>query len=96
MLRSRVCTLLTVIAAVLLTSLASSFQEQEQTPQAPPRFRAEVTAVLVDVLVLDERGRPLAGLSREDFKVLEDGVLQEIENFEIIDWSSYVGRAAPH
>ncbi|MEE9264737.1 MAG: VWA domain-containing protein, partial [Vicinamibacteria bacterium] len=94
-LRSRVCTLLMVVAAVVLTSPASSFQEQEQTPQAPPRFRAEVTAVLVDVLVLDEQGRPIAGLSREDFRVLEDGALQEIENFEIIDWSSYVGRAAP-
>ena len=95
MLSSRVCTLLMVLAAVVLTSLASSFQEQEQTPQAPPRFRAKVAAVLVDVLVLDEQGRPMAGLRREDFRVLEDGVLQEIENFEIIDWSSYVGRAAP-
>ena len=95
MLRSRVCTLLMVVAAVVLTSPASSFQEQEQTPQAPPRFRTEVAAVLVDVLVLDEQGRPIAGLSREDFRVLEDGALQEIENFEIIDWSSYVSRAAP-
>ena len=95
MLSSRVCTLLMVVAAVVLTSLASSFQEQEQTPQAPPRFRTEVAAVLVDVLVLDEQGRPMAGLRREDFRVLEDGALQEIDNFDIIDWSSYVGRAAP-
>lgn len=95
MLRSRVCTLLMVEAAVVVTSLASSFQEQAQRPQAPPQFRAEVTAVLVDVLVLDERGRPVAGLGREDFQVLEDGVLQEIENFDVIDWSSYVGREPP-
>ena len=95
MLRSRACTLLMVVAAVVLTSLASSFQEQEQTPQAPPRFRTEVAAVLVDVLVLNEQGRPIAGLSRNDLQVLEDGVLQEIENFEVIDWSSYVGRQAP-
>ncbi len=95
MFRFRPCTMLMVVAAVVLTSLASSFQEQDQTPQEPPRFRAEVAAVLVDLLVLDEQGRPLAGLGRENFQVLEDDVLQEIENFEVIDWSSYVGRDAP-
>ena len=95
MLRSRACTLLVVAAAVVWTSLASSSQEQEQAPQEPPRFRAEVAAVLVDVLVLDEAGRPVAGLNQKDFHVLEDEVLQQIQNFEVIDWSSYVGRTAP-
>lgn len=93
--RSRVYTLLAVSATVVSASLALSFQEQEQASQEPPRFRGEVAAVLVDVLVLDEQGRPIPDLGREDFQVLEDGVPQEIENFEVIDWSSYVGRDAP-
>ena len=70
-------------------------QPQQPQQEAPPRFRAEVSAVLVDVLVLDGQGEPIAGLTREDFQVLEDGVRQEIDSFEVIDWTSYVARVAP-
>src|SRR3989337_838865 len=70
-------------------------QPQQPQQEAPPRFRAEVSAVLVDVLVLDGQGEPMAGLTREDFQVLEDGVRQEIDSFEVIDWTSYVARVAP-
>jgi VWFA-related protein len=60
-----------------------------------PQFKTEVSAIVVDVLVLDREGAPVAGLSREDFEVYEDGIGQEILNFDVIDWSSYVAREAP-
>ncbi len=71
--------------------LAASAAQQEQ----PPRFRAEVAAVLVDVLVLDGEGLPAVGLTQEDFEIYEDGVLQQIGNFDVIDWSSYIAQAVP-
>lgn len=78
-------------AAALLCHSTVAGARQEQ----PPRFRTEVAAVLVDVLVLDELGQPVSGLAVEDFEVYEDGVRQEIQNFDVIDWTSYVAAEAP-
>ena len=36
----------------------------------------------MDVVVLDERGEPVRGLAREDFRLFEDGRPQEIVSFE--------------
>jgi VWFA-related protein len=55
-----------------------------------PTFRTGVSAVLVDVVVLDSSGGPVEGLERSDFDVLEDGVKQEIATFDVTDWTSYV------
>jgi VWFA-related protein len=38
--------------------------------------------VRLDVLVLDREGRPVTGLSRDDFEVVEDGRTQAITGFE--------------
>ncbi len=53
-------------------------------PQAPtiPTFSAEVELVTVDAVVLDDRGEPVDGLTRDDFVVTEDGKRQEIVGFE--------------
>ena len=52
--------------------------------QAPPVFPAGAEAVRVDVVVTDRGGRPVRGLRREDFAVREDGVLQEVADFEAV------------
>ncbi len=53
---------------------------------APPlTFSAETEVVTVDVLVLDEHDKPVAGLTREDFRVLEDGRPQAVTSFEAIE-----------
>jgi VWFA-related protein len=78
------------VTTALATTVAGALQEEQ-----PPRFTTEVAAVLVDVLVLDSDGRPVSGLTVEDFEVFEDEVKQEIQNFDIIDWTSYVARKAP-
>ena len=53
-------------------------------PQTPsvPTFPAAVALVTVDAVVLDEKGQPVAGLTRDDFVVTEDGRPQEIVGFE--------------
>lgn len=48
------------------------------------RFRADATRVLVDVLVLDGNGFPVAGLGTEDFQLFEDGVEQRITGLEVV------------
>jgi VWFA-related protein len=49
---------------------------------APPSFPSGVAVVTIDAVVLDARGRPVSGLTRDDFAVTEDGRAQEISKFE--------------
>ena len=59
----------------------------ELWPQASgqkPVFPAETELVTVDVVVSDKAGEPVLDLTREDFGVSEDGVLQEIASFEAV------------
>ncbi len=52
-----------------------------QQPQPQPELRVTTRAVLVDVLVTDN-GRPVTGLKKDAFTVLENGVPQAISFFE--------------
>jgi len=77
----------TVAFAVLLAAglpLAGAPGAQEPTP-VPPSFPAQVSAITVDVVVLDKSGAPVRGLTRDDFTVLEDGRPQTIVGFEARD-----------
>jgi VWFA-related protein len=63
----------------------------QETPTAPEAdgdpqatFRADVNFVRVDVIVNDSDGEPVTDLTAADFEVLEDGELQEIEQFRLI------------
>ncbi|MFQ5790470.1 MAG: VWA domain-containing protein, partial [Acidobacteriota bacterium] len=95
-LRALVMVLLSVVTAIgVAAGSPPTGGPSSQEKQRPPQFRAEVTNVLVDALVLDEKGQPVAGLTREDFEVYEDGVRQVINNLDVIDWTSYVAREAP-
>ena len=65
--------------------VASASQEP-----APPSFPSGVEMVTIDAVVLDAHGRPVPGLTRDDFVVREDGHVQEIARFE----SFVAGEAA--
>src|SRR5262245_56460609 len=52
------------------------------TPQAGPVFPSEVEIITVDAVVVDKDGRPVTGLAREEFRVLEDGKPRDIVSFE--------------
>jgi VWFA-related protein len=46
-----------------------------------PRFRARVETIQVTVTVVDASGRLIADLTKEDFEIAEDGVVQEVTQF---------------
>ena len=51
-------------------------------PDQPARFGARTEAVVVDVTVVDKKGRPVTTLAQSDFEVFEDGVPQTILTFD--------------
>jgi VWFA-related protein len=57
---------------------------QGQTP-GQPVFRAGTDVIQVDVSVLDRNRRPVHGLTRADFTILEDGKPQSIVAFAAVD-----------
>jgi Ca-activated chloride channel family protein len=58
-------------------------------------IRASSRLVLLDVVVTDKAGRPIRGLTQEDFTVLENGAPQKITSFEAVaSPSSGSGTAA--
>lgn len=63
---------------------------QSQTTQSSPAgtkdpgttIRSEVRLVVVDVTVVDANGKPVKGLKADQFRLKEDGVLQNIRSVE--------------
>jgi VWFA-related protein len=74
---------LAVLGGTLLTA-AQDPQKPVPEQQKPPVFRTGVDMVRVDVYPR-RRNRVVPGLTKDDFKILEDGVPQAIETFEYID-----------
>jgi Ca-activated chloride channel family protein len=66
-------------AATAQTSSGAASQPQ---PKQTPGFRVTVRLVNVFTTVTDEHGAPVAGLERENFRVLEDGIPQTISVFD--------------
>ncbi len=56
----------------------------QQKPAPKPQEVMNTTAVLVDVVVKDKRGRVVKDLNTDDFEILEDGVKQNVDSFERI------------
>lgn len=91
--------LIALVAAVLLVlpmdnfaALAQSQQQPppkptQQPPQQPPEvaISVDVPVVQVDVVVTDNRGNYITGLRKENFRVLEDKVPQQVTNFQPVE-----------
>jgi hypothetical protein len=58
---------------------------QQPFSSSPPVFPSGVEQVVVDVVVLDDRGAAVTGLSRDDLLLTEDGAPQQIASFEAIE-----------
>jgi VWFA-related protein len=63
-----------IIAALLALALPGVAQQLEE--------RIDVNAVLLDVIVTDDRGNQILGLSKDDFVVKENGVAQEVDSVD--------------
>src|SRR5487761_113533 len=93
------CLLLVIIFAegFCLQAMAAPGQASRAAPatpaqaspygQVPEGFALQVqrNEVLVDVRVMDRKGRPVANLKASDFKVYEDGVLQQINSADLVN-----------
>jgi VWFA-related protein len=78
-------TLFSFAAIFSLSSLGAG-----QTPSAPaaPTLHVYSRETIVDVLVTDDKGQPVRGLTRSDFTVEEDGKPQPIRGFNEYDKAS--------
>jgi VWFA-related protein len=66
--------------AVTLVSLSAARQDRK-----PPEFPSDVRMIRLDVSVVDGRGKPVRGLTAEQFSVTEDGRPVDLSLFEAID-----------
>jgi VWFA-related protein len=60
-------------------------QQAPQTPAPTPTFRTSATGVQISVVITDERGEPVAGLTQDDFEIVERGEPRSITTFSAID-----------
>jgi VWFA-related protein len=77
-----------VSSAIAAFALASSVVVTQE--QRDPRFNAATSAITVDVVVRDQRGRPVTDLGRADFQLFEDKVPQEIRDVALVAGASQV------
>ena len=81
---------LVVVSALLFVP---SIFGQNIGPLPPLTARIDVKIINVDVSVTDRAGRPLTGLTKDDFEVYEDGKPQTVKNFDIIENAVLKGSA---
>src|SRR6185503_11563674 len=82
-----------VISSVAVVALAAALSAQAPAPapaQAPPppqdrpTFRVQVDLVTNDVVIRDEKGNFISDLKPEEFRVYEDGVLQDLASMTVV------------
>src|SRR3990170_6345538 len=78
----------TLLRAIFLTAVvasASIFAAAQQQPAPSATFQVEVNYVDIDAVVTDERGNFVAGLTKDDFELLDEGKPQDIDAFSLVD-----------
>jgi VWFA-related protein len=58
-------------------------KNKNELPEGSPSFKVETNVVSVDVAVLDNKGHFIPGIPRGNFRILEDNVPQQIQNFSM-------------
>ena len=69
------------IAGDSVTTTVSTRRANVREQSPPPSLRVDVNRVLVPVTVTDQNDKQKPGLRKEDFRLFEDGVAQEISEF---------------
>jgi VWFA-related protein len=72
-------------AAWAIPLVAAQTPPTQAPPQPAPVFRTGTTAVLLDIVVRDKRGRPVRDLRQDEITVFEDGMPREVKSFRLID-----------
>jgi hypothetical protein len=94
--RCRLTPLRGIAVAVFAVGFPVGADLLAQGREAPARqaFSAGTTAVTIDVVVRDKRGKPVTDLTRADFQLREDGVLQDIADVTLAPRSTSTGPAS--
>ena len=71
-----------VFSALLVAPILSQPAWAQDTDAPVPTLKINVRTVLVDVVVTDKDNKPIPGLSKDDFQVIEDGKPQQVTFFE--------------
>ena len=79
-------------ATTAFATLVLSLVHQAQSTGTQPTFRLGVDVVHVDVSVLDDKRRPVRGLTAADFTVLEDGKPRPVTVFNPIEIEEHPPR----
>ena len=94
--RTRAAVLTVVLVA---EALVGAQQRPREAPRTGEPYTAATTAILVDVVVRDKRGRPVTDLTKEDFEIYENDVPQTVGSFSVVSRASGIGiqvrRRAP-
>lgn len=59
-------------------------QQSDSSPYPAPLLNVTTRNVILDIVVTDEQGRPVAGLTRDDFRIREDTKVQQARSFEAV------------
>ena len=70
-------------AAATSAQQPSSAAQPASEPTAANTIRRNVSLVILDGVVIDQKGKPVTDLKREEFHVTEDDEPQQIRNFEV-------------
>jgi VWFA-related protein len=88
-----------LVTLLLVAETLGAQQRPREAPRANEPYTAATTAILVDVVVRDKRGRPITDLTKEDFEIYEDTVPQTVGSFSVVSRASGIGiqvrRRAP-
>jgi Ca-activated chloride channel family protein len=71
----------TAVLFALFTGITAAAQQPDAVVQTSPTFRAAVELTVVLVSVTDRDNRSVAGLTRDDFLLLENGAPQPVAQF---------------
>jgi VWFA-related protein len=76
-----------VVTTLACLVLATVLRAGQAPPAArdPPTFKAGIRYVEVDVTVLDQKGRLVRDLAREEFELTEDGLPHAVADFRLVD-----------
>ena len=64
-------------------------QQPPQQPPRPPTFRTSLETVRVDATVVDNSGKPVTTLTADDFVLEEDGAVQRIDQFKLLELNGH-------
>src|SRR5688572_14836411 len=87
--RTRTAVLVVLVSAAV-EALSARHTSQGPPPKAQP-YSATTSAILVDVVVRDRRGRPVLDLEAADFEIFEDAVRQTLGSFSVVQRGGGLG-----